>query len=186
MVREVQLARANPVSDLTLAFDAKVSFGHKFAEIHLAPGSANLPLKGADPRLHSTLRGLLTDAGRSSDSAGPLLRSVREAIRPLLAKGESPRIAQVARALGMSTRTIQRRLNAQGWDFEETVDSLRQETALRLIQDTRRSLLSMSLELGFADERSLARAFRRWTGRSPSDYRARLQENVEVCKGDTR
>jgi AraC-like DNA-binding protein len=170
-IREVQLTTRNSTKELSHILNCNVSFGHSRAGIVLPSNALNLPMKRQDPRLNGVLWGLMRDSGYHAGNRPSLYRSVRTSVRDCFAKGKVSELSAIARQYGMSDRTLQRHLRKEGCEFEAIVDEVRKEKALQLIQDQRRSILSISLDLGFSNERSLARAFRRWTGSSPSQYR---------------
>ena len=80
--------------------------------------------------------------------------------------------ATVARALGTSTRSLHRMLAEHGTLFQTELDSLREELARRYLADKSLSVGDVSLRLRYRDQRSFLRAFRRWTGKSPRQFRA--------------
>jgi AraC-like DNA-binding protein len=79
----------------------------------------------------------------------------------------------MAKQLHMSRRTLQRKLTERDTTYQKLVDDTRRDLALRFIEDPRRSLGDITFELGFSQQSALTRAFRRWTGKSPSDWRKR-------------
>jgi AraC-like DNA-binding protein len=91
-------------------------------------------------------------------------------LESMLASGEV-RIDQVARALGYSRQTLYRRLKAEGITFAELLDGLRHRLALRWLRDDRLSVKEVAYRLGFSDPAAFSRAFKRWTGQSPSAIR---------------
>ena len=80
--------------------------------------------------------------------------------------------ARIARALFMTERTLQRRLQAEGTTFKKLLTEVRQELADQYIRDSRLTLQEISFLLGFAELSSFSRAFKRWNGMSPKYYRA--------------
>jgi AraC-like DNA-binding protein len=106
--------------------------------------------------------------------SGPQTRCFRKevegAIEPLLATGGA-NIDQVARELGMSRQTLYRRLKAEGVTFEEILDAKRRELAIRYLAVERASVKAAAYRLGFSDPAAFSRAFKRWMGVSPSDFR---------------
>jgi len=95
---------------------------------------------------------------------------VRELITALLPSGQ-PMIDDVARELGMSSRTLRRRLADQGFIYKEIVEDVRHKLALRYLSDNRINLKQVVYLLGYSDQAAFNYAFRRWTGSSPSDHR---------------
>jgi AraC-like DNA-binding protein len=176
---EVQLTRRKPVSRLAQRFTTRVSYGHAASQLVLGPGAADVPLKSADPYLHATLRTLVHETGRDSVSSTRTAELVRRSVRQvLLTQSILPTVDAVSRQLGQSPRTLQRRLLSEGTSFEQVFDDVRRDMAQqRLRAQGGPSLLHVALELGFSDERSLARAFHRWTGMSPRQWRTRTLES---------
>lgn len=92
------------------------------------------------------------------------------AVARLLGDGVAE-LTDVARALAVSTRTLQSRLEAEGASFAALADSIRRERALGMIALPDLPVTVIAARLGFATPSAFTRAFRRWTGMSPSQYR---------------
>ncbi|MEM6817699.1 MAG: AraC family transcriptional regulator ligand-binding domain-containing protein [Pseudomonadota bacterium] len=82
-----------------------------------------------------------------------------------------PTLTRVASELGMSGRTLQRRLSREGVSFQNVVDGTRRELARKLLRDTDYSLAEVSFLCGFSEQSAFTRAFRRWEAKTPRDYR---------------
>lgn len=80
-------------------------------------------------------------------------------------------LRQVAQRLHLSERSLQRRLDAEGTRFADLVDEVRRELALRYIADERLALGEVAYLLGFAEPSPFHRAFKRWTGTTPTAAR---------------
>jgi AraC-like DNA-binding protein len=78
--------------------------------------------------------------------------------------------SQVAAHLRVSPRTVQRRLRAWGFSFEEILDDVRRTEALRHVILGENSAIEIAFLLGYSDPAHFTRAFRRWTGMAPRDY----------------
>ena len=76
-----------------------------------------------------------------------------------------------AEIIGIPPRTLQRYLKKSGLTYQEIIEQLRYEKALPLLQDTQQNILEVALELGYSDAAHFSRAFRRWAGMSPREYR---------------
>lgn len=127
------------------------------------------PVPGADPLLY---RLLLREVCDSIGKPGALIRSdARRAIVRLLHAGRASR-REVARALGLHERTLSRCLQLCGTTFQELLDEVRSEAAQQLLRETQVPIAQIARELGFMNSTVMARAFRRWNGMSPRDYRS--------------
>ncbi len=81
----------------------------------------------------------------------------------------------IAARLALSPRTLQRRLREAGLSFNQLVDETRQQLVLHYLRDPALELAEIAFLVGFSEPGSLARAFRRWTGQSPGEYRRQLR-----------
>jgi AraC-like DNA-binding protein len=85
--------------------------------------------------------------------------------------GDWPTVDAVATEWGVSVATLRRKLADEGTGWQQVVDGLRRDLAVRLLGDRRRSVEQVAVSLGYVDARSLRRAFRKWTGAAPGAYR---------------
>jgi AraC-like DNA-binding protein len=106
---------------------------------------------------------------RMPDEGGDASRA-RAAIADEL-PGREPSLASVARRLGTSPRTLQRRLDAEGTSFVAEVDHVRRMRAETFLRAPDVSIAEVSWLLGFAEQSAFTRAFRRWTGAAPTEWR---------------
>jgi len=106
-------------------------------------------------------------------ASGPeILRLSERAIVSTLDSG-CGLLGQVARSVGLSERTLQRRLNRCGCGFAELVEAVRLTRAEVLLGDAAMSLVEVALSLGYSDQSAFSRAFKRWTSLTPGVYRQR-------------
>ena len=100
--------------------------------------------------------------------------SVLDRARALLARQlpeQGLELEQLAAQLALSPRTLQRRLREAGLSFSQLVDETRQQLVLHYLRDPALELADIAFLVGFSEAGSLARAFRRWTGQTPAEYR---------------
>ena len=102
------------------------------------------------------------------------LFEVRESIRERLAAGY-PVIGQTAQVVGISTRTLQRRLQEAGASYGELVEEVRLDEARRLLQNTDLKVAVIASTLGYADSSSFTRFFVQRAGTSPRSFRRENQ-----------
>jgi AraC-like DNA-binding protein len=149
---------------------APVAFGCAVAAMELPEAVWTTRLPTADPALQLTLRQLAERIGLGA-AASDLELAVRARLRPLLPDGRAEAL-EVARALGMSERTLHRRLRQAGLTFGQVLDDFREAEAERFLGAGRVSLMEVALRLGYSDQTAWNRAFRRWKGMSPSEWLA--------------
>lgn len=123
-----------------------------------------------DNNLLSVVGGLLQFFG-ARPQARCFRQEVETAMTPMLENGNA-NIGDVARGLGMSRQTLYRRLKAEGVTFEEILDAKRRQLAIRYLAIERYTVKVVAYRLGFSEPAAFSRAFKRWTGVSPSNFRA--------------
>jgi AraC-like DNA-binding protein len=148
-----------------------LEFGGDADEIEFPKGSAEWPLVGADAKLNKILLKVCDESLRSRKSAtGKLRIAVENAILPLLPHGQAKATA-IAERLGMSERTLVRRLAEKGLTFNEILQELKASLALRYLEEHGMPVSRVAWLLGYEDTSSFSHACRRWTGRSPRQFR---------------
>jgi AraC-like DNA-binding protein len=110
----------------------------------------------------------------------PLVARVRDEVARSLWEGRIPQLSELAPRLGMSERTLRRRLAEQSIGYRKLVDSERRERARELLERRDASVTRVALELGFADVSALSHACRRWFARSPAQL---TQDSVRDARG---
>jgi AraC-like DNA-binding protein len=146
-----------------------VSFGCEDSGFVLPKGTLELELRSADPRLLATADDLAQAALRALPRTTELASAIASQVEALLPADAT--IGTVARAMHMSDRTLQRRLDSEGASFSEIVDDVRGRLARRWLADEGRALTEIAFALGFSDLAGFSRAFKRWTGKPPGAWR---------------
>jgi AraC-like DNA-binding protein len=146
-----------------------LEFGADSSGFALSRAALDLPMKSGDPRLLATAEDLAEVALRAQPRASEFATVVATKIEAMIATDAS--IDAVARAMHMSPRTLQRRLDEEGNRFSEVVDSVRETLARRWLAEEGRTLSEIAYALGFADLATFSRAFKRWTGKPPGAWR---------------
>jgi AraC-like DNA-binding protein len=117
------------------------------------------------------LMAFLGQVAASFDAPQASLRGAVEAeLEAMLASGDVS-IDRVAAKLGISRQTLYRRLKAEGVTFEELLEAMRRKLAIRYLERERLSVKAAAYRLGFSEPAAFSRAFKRWTGASPSRFR---------------
>jgi len=126
-------------------------------------------LRFADPRLAKMAEAQCEQEMANIKSPPKLLNQVRRII--LAQSGRFPSVDEAASDLHMSSRTLKRKLQQLGTSYQTILDDLRKGLAVEYLTQTEITVDDIAVQLGYSDASNFARAFRRWTGRSPSDYR---------------
>lgn len=175
---EVSVRRERPAD--TSAWDTHygvpVNFGMPMASFVLSRADADRRLPSGNRAMAATFDTIL--AGQLAELVSDnLLTRCKAHLLEHLTSGE-PSEGELAAALGLSRRTLQRKLAAFGLSYKRLVDEVREQLARRYLDDPQRSLTEITFLLGFSEQSAFTRAFRRWNGESPSTYRQRRQQAI--------
>ncbi len=171
----VELERDSPGGELEREYHRRWGCEVRFAcaqnRLILKPKQLGWPLRQPDPALRRTLEEhARAEMAKLDEGESDLLTRVRNAIRRELQAGVS-RQDLVAERLGMSSRTLQRRLGSLGLEYRQVLDGVRREMAEAYLRDMELPVGEIGARLGFAELRSFYRSFRRWTGTTPRAWR---------------
>jgi AraC-like DNA-binding protein len=129
------------------------------------------PLRAANP---DAAAAIATALARAPAPALPATAArLAAAVEETIARGGRPDREALARALGMSGKTLARRLALEQRGFRDVVDGVRRALAHRLLVEEALDVGEVAQRVGFADPAALGKAFRRWFGQSPSSFRSR-------------
>src|SRR5262245_53292842 len=164
--------RSEVIPEMGRFVGTKVEFGADTDAFALNVDARELPLIHSDPFLNDLLMNYCEAAlAHRRGDMSQLRTRVENAISPMLPHGRV--LAQdIARTLGMSERTLARKLSDEGLNFNEILQHLRQDLAARYLDDGKLQVSKIAWLLGFRDVSAFTHAFKRWTGRTPSQMRA--------------
>ena len=152
-------------------FGCPVKFSAPENGFTLARADVDRTLPTANRPLAGVLDGLLTEQLAKLTKDDVVSRCKAEFLEQL-ASGE-PSAEDIAQRLNMSSRTLQRKLAEANTTYLKLVDDCRRDLALRYIGDPDKSITDITFLLGFSSQSAFSRAFRRWTGTSPTEQRQR-------------
>jgi AraC-like DNA-binding protein len=167
-LREVRFDYAEPqdASAHRAFFGCPVRFGRARTELRFAASELQARVRFASDGDAPPLPARRVPA--SAD--GSLVERVEVALRERL--DDPPDAEGTARLMGMSKRSLARALQHRGTTFQRTLDGVRKERALHCLSTTGLPIEEIAQQLGFSSGRAFRRAFRKWTGRAPSELRA--------------
>jgi AraC-like DNA-binding protein len=151
-------------------FDAPVRFGAPTTQLVLPRAALAAPLVTADPNLLTILTRAAEELRREPPRDPSLSAQVTRVLRDVL-RSDDANIDHVSRRLGLTPRSVQRRLKDEGTSFQALRESVRRELAGRYL-DEDLSIAEISFLLGFSEPSAFFRAFKRWTGLTPIESRA--------------
>jgi AraC-like DNA-binding protein len=149
-------------------FRAPITFGAGEDAMMLPKARCDERIQGANPELARANDRIAAEALARWERSH-LADRVRVLLLDGLPNGTRSQ-ADVARQLGLSTRALQRKLAGEATSYGALLDGTRRELALAYIREGRHSMTDIGYLLGFSGAASFTRAFRRWTGKTPSDY----------------
>jgi AraC-like DNA-binding protein len=156
-------------------FGCAVEFGADCDEVVFAADAGKLPIVNADRYLHRLVTGYGEDfLSRRKWRSGGIRTDVENAIAALLPHG-STQLANVARKLGLTPRTLRRKLTAEGVTFARVLEDLRVALAQHYLAEQDLPISRIAWLLGYTEVSAFSHAFRRWTGRTPRADRSRRQ-----------
>lgn len=132
-------------------------------------GVSRATLVQADPSLLANLQEMASKLLMTHERESGLLRTVRRLISD--AFPQQLKLEDVARAVAMSPRTLQRRLQAEGTHFQQELDWVRRNSAEDYLRYSRSHLTEIAYLLGYQEQSSFTHAFKAWTGLNPGEYR---------------
>jgi AraC-like DNA-binding protein len=155
----------------------ELRFDQPINQVVLLKSDLELPLLTPD---RAALRLAVEQCELSMRSLG-LGASIEERVLSVVLGDDGPPpFEKIAVALGLSSRTLKRRLAESGFKYSELVEKARRERALLLLRSPELSLDDIAEKLGYSTVSNLVRAFRRWTGMTPTAYRRGVNGRLAV------
>jgi AraC-like DNA-binding protein len=158
-------------SGMSTYFGSDIGFSARADELTFAAAVRNLPVVSADPYLNELLVAHCEEAlSRRPEKRNSFRSAIENAIAPLLPHGKA-RAGEIAKRLGLSQRTLARRLAAEDLTFSEILEDLRRRLAGHYLADRGLSISRIAWLLGYREISAFTHAFKRWTGRTPRNAR---------------
>jgi AraC-like DNA-binding protein len=170
--RDVSFTYPQPSSTIAHRqfFRCPVHFGAPRASIVFGDADLDLPVVNADETLAGYLSRYAEQELASLVQGDTMRHAVRAVIWSLLGDG-TPSLKQVAAALRLPPRTLQRRLAAEGTSLHEEIEEIRRTMALAVLRDRSISIEDVAILLGYTEPSTFFRSFKRWTGTTPRRFR---------------
>jgi AraC-like DNA-binding protein len=150
-------------------FNCPIDFDADSMEWHFDAGVLDVPCPNANPITAQVCQQFCDVVMAERPGETDLVRNIRTAC--LNSPKRFPTADEVAGQLGLSLRTLHRRLANEGLSYQELLDSMRKSVAMEFLENTHLLIDQVAERVGFSDATSFRKAFRKWTGHSPTDYR---------------
>jgi AraC-like DNA-binding protein len=155
-------------------YDSAVDYGCEVNEICFDSSLLELRMAAADPQTTQLAQAQCEQLKRLSESKQTFSRQVRDKL--FVHKKRLPKLDEAARLFNMHPRTMGRYLSKEGTSYQELLDEVRETLAMEYLADASILIEDIAYALNFGDTSSFYRAFKRWTGLTPSDQRKKLME----------
>jgi AraC-like DNA-binding protein len=174
--RQVNFEYAAPpyIEEYARVFEGAERFKQPFTGIVFDSALMNAVSPHKDDDVHRALRSIAEQRVLQLTNRMPYAVRVRDFLVQNAPSGRAE-MADVARSLGLSVRSLRRRIDAEGKTFNEVASDAHSIVAKNLLRNTDRTIQDLAYQLGFADTSSFHRAFKRWTGTTPLAFRAALR-----------
>jgi AraC-like DNA-binding protein len=151
-------------------FRAPVRFDEEEAALVFPAALLDERISGADAVHRRILKERIRDREATHDHG--LTGELRRLLRSRMAKGNCS-VSAVADSVALHRRTLNRRLRAEGTKFRRLAAETRFEIARQLLADTSVPMVQVAIALGYSEASAFTRAFKKWSGRTPSEWRSR-------------
>jgi AraC-like DNA-binding protein len=168
---EFQHATPADTSEHQRLFNCPVNFGAPANRLSFPTSFLSLPIAKAD----ASLCALLDRHAEELLAKYPPRDSLIEQVRNLIAdefRGAEPSLERIAEQLSLTPRTLQRKLQELGTSYNDVLDQMRRQLAMRYLSEPHMAICEVAYLLGFSESSSFHRAFKRWTGVTPKEFRS--------------
>src|SRR5271156_4368694 len=167
-----EFSYAEPVhsAEYRLMYCADLSFDKPNTVIAFEASYLDLPVVQNERSVKEFLRTAPESILLKYKNGSSLAARVRRRLRQF-APGEAPDFESLANELNLTAATMRRRLHEEGASYQSIKDQLRRDLAIGYLSHSSRSVMDIALELGFSERSAFHRAFRKWTGASPGEFR---------------
>lgn len=171
LIQRLELALLQPkgFDRVKSSFGFSVEFGQPDNRVVLDPKFIDTPLKQADPQTVRLLEEMCEVQLANAIREGEFQSEVQSVFLRNIAA--PPKLDELAQDFGMSPRSFRRRLQQDETSYQKLLEGTRETLARSLLRETAEPIATIAYELGFENPSHFGRAFKRWTGQSPSDFR---------------
>ena len=160
-------------AEYRIMYSSRLSFGRPNTSITFDAQYLDQPVIQDEQSVKEFLRIIPENILVKYKNTNSLTAKIRRRLRQTLPH-ELPDFEVLARELHTASATLRRRLHEEGESYRSIKDQLRRDVAITYLSDSDRSVMDIALELGFAEPSAFHRAFKKWTGASPGEYRRSL------------
>jgi AraC-like DNA-binding protein len=173
-IKRAQFSYAEPEysAEYRLMYSTFISFHAPYTAIAFDAAYLGLPIVQNERTLKEFLRNAPENILLKYKNGSSLGAKIRRRLRQSL-PGDLPEFEELAQEMHLTPPTLRRRLHEEGTTYQSIKDQLRRDLAIGYLSHSQRSALDIGLELGFSERSAFQRAFKKWTGASPGEFRRR-------------
>ncbi len=159
------------VADYQRIFDCELQFDTPVIQLFFDAAILDMPLPNASPQSAQLYEALCEEQSIRRQGGNLAWR-----LWPMIVKDPAnpPDLTQAAEVLCCSPRTLRRRLQSEGWHYQQIIDRVREIQARRALSDPTLPITQIALQLGYSDHSGFLKAFKKWVGLTPTEFRNRL------------
>ena len=174
-VLRAQFSYPEPVhsAEYRLMYSTQLRFGAPHTALVFHASHLSLPIVQNERTLKEFLRSAPENILVKYKNGSSLTARIRRRLRQCL-PGELPEFETLAAEINLTPVTLRRRLHDEGTSYQNIKDQLRRDLAISYLSHSERSAMDIGLELGFSERSAFHRAFKKWTGASPGEFRRRM------------
>ncbi len=161
-------------AEYRVMYSSELKFNRPQTAIEFEAAHLRLPIVQNERSVKEFLRNAPENILVKYKNGRSLTARIRRRLRQVL-PAQVPDFATLAAELNMAAATMRRRLHEEGASYQEIKDQLRRDLAIGYLSHSERSVMDIALELGFSERSAFHRAFRKWTGASPGEFRRGLR-----------
>ena len=170
---EIEFDEPNYAADYRQAFHCEIRFGAQRNALLFNTEDLQLPLLESNPHLNAKLMNQCEELLKQVALADSYRNKVLKVLGTML-HGQTPSIDEVALKLGMPSWTLRRKLKEEDSAYQSLVDEMRRDVAMSYMKSTDLTFGEISYLLGFSTPGAFQRAFKRWSGKTPGEFRKSL------------
>jgi AraC-like DNA-binding protein len=160
-------------AEYRLMYSTNLSFQAAHTALVFHAAHLDLPIVQNERSLKEFLRNAPENILVKYKNGSSLTARIRRRLRQCL-PGMLPEFEGLAAEMNMTPATLRRRLHDEGTSYQSIKDQLRRDLAISYLSHSDRSAMDIGLELGFSERSAFHRAFKKWTGASPGEFRRRM------------
>jgi AraC-like DNA-binding protein len=175
-IKRAQFSYEEPAhsGEYRLMYSTSIGFRAPHTAIIFDAAFLELPIVQNERTVKEFLRNAPENILLKYKNGSSLGARIRRRLRQSL-PGDLPEFEALAEEMNLTPATLRRRLHEEGTFYQSIKDQLRRDLAIGYLSHSKRSAMDIGLELGFSERSAFHRAFKKWTGASPGEFRRRLQ-----------